>query len=118
MIDDSAFVDALTTRIAHTMTGGYTSWSALFTTPEDARDAFEFIAAQHESDTGWGLEPQDPGVELGEDQVQYTGPYGPWDTARLYFWRDGNVLLAAIGVGDFHEDVLQSIAEGMDDRAG
>lgn len=116
-IDDSAFHDALTTRISHTMTGGYTSWTAVFATSADAQEAFELIAELHESDAGWGLQAQPPDLDLAEDAVQYAGAYGPWDTAGIYFWREENLLLAALGVGDFHADVLQSIAEGMDARA-
>jgi hypothetical protein len=99
------------------MTGGYTSWSALFATPADAQEAFEFIAEQHESDAGWGLHAQPPDLDLADDAVQYAGPYGPWDTAGIYFWREENLLLAALGVGDFQADVLKLIAEGMDSRA-
>ena len=117
VIDDTAFVDALTTRIGHAMSGGYTSWSALFETSSDAQRAFDFITDQHEADAGWDLEPLTPDVELGKDTVQYAGPYGPWDTAGIYFWREGNLLLAAIDVGDFQPDVLRSIAQGMDGRA-
>ena len=116
-IDEAAFVDALTTRIGHTMSGGYTSWSAVFETAGGAQQAFNFIAEQHEAGTGWDLEPLTPDVELADQAVQYTGPYGPWDTAGIYFWREGNLLLAAIGVGDFEAEVLQSIAQGMDARA-
>lgn len=116
-IDEAAFVDALTTRIGHTMSGGYTSWSAVFETAGDAQQAFHFIAEQHEAGTGWDLEPLTPDVELADQAVQYAGPYGPWDTAEIYFWREGNLLLAAIGVGDFEADVLRSIAQGMDARA-
>jgi hypothetical protein len=36
----------------------------------------------------------------------------------MYFWREGNLLPAAIGVGDFDADTLRTIAQGMDDRAG
>ena len=117
-IDDSTFVDALTTRIGHTMTGGYTSWTALFETATDAERAFDFIAAAHEADAGWNLVPLDQDVELTADGARhYSGPYGPWDAASIYFWRQGNLLLAAIGVGDFYPDVTRTIAHTMDDRA-
>jgi hypothetical protein len=115
--DESAFVDALTTRIGHTMTGGYTSWAALFETPTDAEQAFEFFARQHEADEGWGLEPLQPNLELADDAVMYTGPYGPWETASIYFWRESNLLLAAIGSQDYEPEILEAIAEGMDSRA-
>jgi hypothetical protein len=115
-IDDGAFVDARTTRIGHTMTGGYTSWAALFETAADAQEAFEFLASQHEADEGWGLNAMEPDADLAEDSVWYTGAYGPWDSAGIYFWRESNLLLAAIGVGDYDPEVLLSIAEGMDGR--
>jgi hypothetical protein len=74
-IDQSAFVDALTTRVEHSETGGYTSWAALFETSADAEQALRTLAGLHEADDGHGLEPLQPDVELGGDSVMYRGPY-------------------------------------------
>jgi hypothetical protein len=116
--DTTAFVDALTTRIEHSMTGGYTSWSALFETADAAERAFEFIAKQHESEDGWGLQPSRPDLNLGDESVYYTGPAYGWNTAGIYFWRESNLLLAAVGTEAYKPELLRSIAEGMDARAG
>jgi hypothetical protein len=116
-IDEGAFVDALTTSIGHTETGGYTSWAALFETSADAEQAFESITGLHEAEDGHGLEPLQPDVELSGDSVLYRGPYISWDAAGIYLWREHNLLLAVVGVGDYQPDVLRSIAEGIDRRA-
>jgi hypothetical protein len=117
-LDDTAFVDALETRIEHSMTGGYTSWSALFETADAAERAFEFFAKQHESEDGWGLQSSRPDLDLGDESVYYTGPAYGWNTAGIYFWRESNLLLAAVGTEAYKPELLRSIAEGMDARAG
>ena len=117
-IDTTAFVDALETRIEHSMTGGYTSWSALFETADAAERAFEFFAEQHESKDGWGLQSSRPDLDLGDESVYYTGPAYGWNTAGIYFWRESNLLLAAVGTEAYKPELLRSIAEGMDARAG
>jgi hypothetical protein len=117
-MDTTAFVDALETRIEHTMTGGYTSWSALFETADAAERAFDYMAKQHESEDGWGLQSSRPDLDLGDESVYYTGPAYGWNTAGIYFWRESNLLLAAVGTEAYKPELLRSIAEGMDARAG
>jgi len=50
-IDTTAFVDALAITGGDDV-GGYTTWAALFETPEAANDAFELVATEHDSPDG------------------------------------------------------------------
>ena len=116
-IDQSAFVDALMTNLNSTETGGFVSWAALFETPADAEVAFDYLAAEH-GEAGWGMlrSPADPG--LGDESATFTGPaYDIFDRNEVHLWRVGNLVLAAVGVGDFNSDQLGSMAELMDERA-
>lgn len=117
IIDDTAFVDAVTMNIDHTLTGGYVSWGALFETARDAEQAFDFLETEHESDDGWGMQRSSSSPSLGDQSLSFTGAAYDWDTSGVYLWRVNNLVLAAVGVGDFAADKLRSIADGMDARA-
>jgi hypothetical protein len=122
VIDESAFIDALMTNLDTTDTGGYVSWGALFETAADAEVAFDFIAGQHGS-AGWGMacSSADPG--LGDESVTCTGAaYNIFETNITHLWRVGNLLLAAVAVGDVavgeaNEETLLAFAELMDEHA-
>ena len=116
-IDTTAFVDALSIGGGDDV-GGYTTWTALFETPEAASDAFEFIAAEHDSPDGWDLADTrtDPG--LGEQSAAWTGQqYDFVPSARTIFWREGNLLLAVVGFADWDAEQVRMIADQMADRA-
>jgi hypothetical protein len=117
IIDQTAFVDALMTNLNNTATGGYVSWSALFETAADAEDAFDYLVDEHGS-AGWEMSrsSEDPG--LGDESASFTGAaYGWIERNEVHVWRVGNLVLAAVGVGDFDADQLRSIADLMGDRA-
>lgn len=116
-IDQTAFVDALMTNLNSTATGGYVSWSALFETAADAEVAFDYLVDEHGS-AGWEMTRSgvDPG--LGDESASFTGAaYDNFERNEVHVWRVGNLVLAAVGVGDFDADQLRSIAELMDERA-
>jgi hypothetical protein len=116
-IDQSAFVDALMTNLNSTETGGYVSWAALFETSADAEVAFDFLVDEH-AEAGWGMQRStvDPG--LGDESASFTGAaYDIFERNQVHLWRVDNLVLAAVGVGDFDEDQVRAIAELMDERA-
>ena len=113
-IDLTAFVDARMTNLNSTETGGYVSWAALFETAADAETAFEYLVDEHGS-AGWQMtrSSDDPG--LGDESASFTGAaYGIFERNGTYLWRVGNLVLAAVGVGDYDDDQLRSLAELMD----
>jgi hypothetical protein len=115
-IDATAFVDALSITGGDDA-GGYTTWTALFETPEAANDAFEFIAAEHDSPDGWDLADTrtDPG--LGEESASWIGQqYDFVPSAQTIFWREGNLLLAVVGFADWDAEEVRMIDQ-MADRA-
>jgi hypothetical protein len=63
----------------------------------------------------------DPG--LGDEGVTFTGPaYDIFETNIVHLWRVGNLVLAAVAVGDVavgeaNADTLLEFAELMDERA-
>jgi hypothetical protein len=116
-VDQTAFVDALMTNINSTDTGGYVSWAVLFETNADGEAAFDFFVDEH-GQAGWGMQrsTSDPG--LGDESASFTGAaYDIFERNRVYLWRVDNLVLAAVGVGDFDEDQVRAIADLMDDRA-
>jgi hypothetical protein len=121
-IDQTAFIDALMTNLDSTETGGYVSWGALFETAADATVAFDFVASQHGS-AGWGMARSSVEPGLGEESVTFTGAaYDIFETNIVHLWRVGNLVLAAVAVGDIavgqaNADVLLAFAELMDERA-
>ena len=83
----------------------------------DAEVAFDYLVAEH-AETGWGMQRSAVDPELGEESASLTGAaYDIFERNQVYLWRVGNVVLAAVGVGDYDADQVQSIAEMMDDRA-
>lgn len=121
-IADSAFLDALMTNLNTTETGGYVSWSALFETAADAEVAFGYVVTEH-GPAGWGMTRStvDPG--LGDESVTFTGAaYDLFATNIVHLWRVGNLVLAAVAVGDVavgeaNADQLLVLAEIMDASA-
>lgn len=122
VISQDGFVDALMTNLNTTETGGFVSWSALYETTEQAERAFDFLVTEHQSDAGWGLERVSEAPSLGDESVSFEGAAYQFDEARVHVWRVGNLLLAAVAVGDVavgadEADRLQRVAEEMDARA-
>lgn len=115
-IPDTGFIDGLNTELS-TEDGLYGTWAVVFETEEDARAAFAFIANEHESADGWGLERSTPDPGLGDESRLYIGPMYDFETAETIFWRKGNLLLAAVGAVFWDADYLRSLAEGMDARS-
>jgi len=115
-IDTTAFVDALAITGGDDV-GGYTTWTALFETPEAANDAFEFIAAEHDSPEGRDLADTrtDPG--LGEQSATWTGQQYDFVSAQTIFWREGNLLLAVVGFAEWDADDVRALADAMASRA-
>ncbi len=114
--DQIGFVDALMTNLNSTETGGYVSWSAVFETAAGAELAFDFVADEHGSD-GWGMARSivDPG--LGDESATFTGAaYDIFETNEVHLWRVDNLVLAAVGVGDYDTVQVRSIADLMDSR--
>ena len=117
LIDTSEFVDALSVTGGDDV-GGYTTWTALFETPEAAEAAFDFIVTEHDSPQGWDLADTrtDPG--LGDESAAWTGQqYDLVPSARTIFWREGNLLLAVVGFADWDADVVRDLANEMASRA-
>jgi hypothetical protein len=120
--DRSTFVDAHMSNLNTTDEGGFVSWAALFETVTDADAAFDLLVAEHDSAEGWDMEPFDELPALGDERVAYQGAAYNFDTALVHLWRDGNLLLAAVSVGDVavtDADVqrLEALALWMDERA-
>lgn len=116
IIDQTAFVDALMTNLNNTETGGYVSWSALFETAADAEVAFDYLVDEHGS-AGWEMTRSSVDPGLGHESASFTGAaYGWIERNEVHLWRVGNLVLGAVGVGDFDADQLRSIADLMDER--
>jgi hypothetical protein len=115
-LEQVGFVDALMTNLNSTETGGYVSWSALFETAAGAEVAFDFVADEHGS-SGWGMERSSVDPGLGDESASFTGPaYDIFETNGVYLWRVDNLVLAAVGVGDYDADQLRSMADLMNER--
>lgn len=114
--DRAGFVDAFSAELGMAE-GGYTSWSALFETVEDAQRGFAFLVTEHESPEGWGVDRSASPPTLGDERVMWTGSMYDMIEARTIMWREGTLLLAAVGWADWTEEDLEEIAEGMADRA-
>ena len=120
--DRSTFVDAHMSNLNTTDEGGFVSWAALFETVTDADVAFDLLVAEHASAEGWGMEPSEAIPALGDERVAYQGSAYGFDTALVHLWRDGNLLLAAVSVGDVavtdaDAQRLEALALWMDERA-
>ena len=115
-IDTTHFVDALSVELG-TSIGGFTTWSALFESAEAAQQAYDFLVAEHESPEGWGLAGSREDPELGEASAMWTGQQYDMISARTILWRQGNLLLAAVGWADWEPEEVRIIADQMADRA-
>ena len=98
------------------------AWVALFETVDDAQAAFDFYEAEFESPDGWGFDPVARAAsDLGDEAVLYTYVVDPREDRLqingFHFWRQGSLLLAAVGVAEMDVDALQVIAEAMEARA-
>ena len=105
--------------------GIYTSWVALFDSPEDAQGALEIYLPDFESADGWGLSAATLPA-LGDESHLFSGTTlrlvaGPAGTdpvlSQVYIWRVGSLLLAAAGFFDYDATTLQSVALEMNTRA-
>lgn len=123
VFDLNAFVDALMTNLNSTEAGGYVSYAALFETTADAEAAFDLLSAEHESEDGWDMTRSADGPGLGDEGATYTGAaYDLFETNIVHVWREGNLVLAAVAVGDLalgdaNADRLLTLARAMNDRA-
>jgi hypothetical protein len=115
-IDTTHFVDALRVDLSGSI-GGFTTWAALFQTPEAAAEAYAFLVTEHESPDGWDLanRREDPG--LGDEGAMWTGQQYDFDSARTIMWRQGNLVLAAVGWADWEPEEVRMIADQMANRA-
>jgi hypothetical protein len=115
-IDLATLRDALMTKLSTTDAGEYVSWAAVFETVMDSDLAYHYLAREHQSPDGWGLQPGNSDTELGWESVLYVGPAHGWNRAGIYLWRWDNLVLAAVGVGDYDEDQLRFMADLMEGR--
>jgi hypothetical protein len=120
--NEAAYVDARMANLNSDEDGGLVSWAVVFETVADADAAFDFLAAEHDSDDGWGMEPWDGHLALGDESAAYEGAAYDFDLARIHLWRVNNLLLAAVVVdvaeiSDADVDSVRSLAEWMDERA-
>lgn len=112
----TGFVDALSVELG-TSIGGFTTWTALFESLEAAQDAYAFLVDEHESPDGWGLAESRENPELGDESIMWTGQQYDMSSARTIMWRQGNLLLAAVGWADWEPEEVRMIADQMVDRA-
>jgi len=115
-IDTTQFVDALRVDLGGSI-GGFTTWAALFDTPEAAAEAYDFLVIDHESPNGWDLAASREDPNLGEESALWTGQQYDMASARTILWREGNMVLAAVGWADWEPEEVQMIADQMADRA-
>jgi hypothetical protein len=123
IFDLNVFVDGLMTNLNSTDTGGFVSWSAIFETEADADAAYDLLVTEHDSDDGWGMERSSSDPGLGDESATFTGAaYDIFETNTVHVWRVGNLVLAAVAVGDLAvgeeaNSRLLGIAREMDSRA-
>jgi hypothetical protein len=118
VIDTSVVVDGLSTDTEFPDQGLYTTWSVLFETSADAEQAFDFIVAEHDSPEGWDVGDSRTDPNLGDESAAWTGElYTLRGESDTIFWRENNLLLAAVAWGDSDTDQLRSIADAMADRS-
>lgn len=112
LLDQPGFVDALMTDLDTTEVGGEVTWSALFADASTAEQTYGVLVAEL---AGSGMTRiEDP--QLGNESVLLSGRAFGFDRTRTYLWRDGNLLLAAVGLGDHNPSVLRAIADLMEFR--
>jgi hypothetical protein len=103
----------------------FMSWSALFESEALAGAALPFYEREMEASDAWGLGPGEP-IAFGDGGHVFSGPttafLGPPTgvdptPARIYLWRDGNLLLAVGGFGEYDAAELRAVADAMNARA-
>lgn len=115
-MDQIGFVDALMTKLNSTETGGYVSWATLYEAAAGAEVAFDYFVEEHGA-AGWGMERSSVDPGLGDESASFTGAaYDLFETNGVHLWRVDNLVLAAVGVGDYEPDQLRSLADLMNDR--
>ncbi len=123
VFDLAVFVDGMMTNVNTTESGGYVCWSAVFETEADAEAAYDLLATEHDSAEGWGMDRSSADPGLGDESATFTGAaYDLFETNTVHVWRVGNLLLAAVAVGDLAvgeeaNSRLLGIAREMDSRA-
>ena len=115
-INTAQFVDAQQVDLNGT-TGGFTTWAALFETPEAAAEAFAFLVTEHESPEGWDLAASRRDPDLGDESAMWTGQQYDMTSAGTIMWRQGNLVLAAVGWADWNSEEVRLIADRMADQA-
>jgi hypothetical protein len=115
-INTEQFVDAQQVDL-NGPTGGFTTWAALFETPAAAADAFAFLVTEHESPEGWDLAASRQEPNLGDESAMWTGQQYDMTSAGTIMWRQGNLILAAVGWADWSSEEVRVIADLMADRA-
>lgn len=93
------------------------TYAALFETTADAERAYRDMREQHESTSGWSLEPEEAEPSLGDEGVSYSGAAWDREDVTIYLWRSGRVLLATIGLDGAERIHTLGVARRMDDRA-
>jgi len=109
LMDQPGFVDALATDLNTTDTGGEVTWSVLFADAPTAEQAYGNLVTEL---AGEGL-THSAGPRLGDESVLLAGRAFGFDRTTTYLWRDGNLLLAAVGLGDHNPSVLRALADLM-----
>jgi hypothetical protein len=115
-IDTTHFVDALRVDLEGSI-GGFTTWAALFETPEAAADALAFLVTEHESPEGWGLAASREDPNLGDESAAWTGRQYDMRSAHTIMWRQDNLILAAVGWAEWEAEEVRMIADLMADQA-
>jgi hypothetical protein len=112
LIDQPGFVDALMTDLNTTEEGGEVTWSALFADSSTAEQAYGDLVAEL---AGNGLaRSQDP--LLGDESVLLSGTAYGFGRTTTYLWRDGNLLLAVVGLGDYEPSLVKALADLLEFR--
>jgi hypothetical protein len=113
----TGFEEAHMQNFGSTETGGYVTWAALYEEVAQAEAGFDFLVAEHASEDGWGMERAAADPALGDESASLTGAAYEWDSATVYLWRRGNIIFAAVGVGDADPGRVETIATTFDQMA-
>ena len=106
----TGFEEAELLHFASTETGGYTTWAALYQQTAQAEAVFDFLITEHTAEDGWGMERSAADAGLGDESAILTGAPYEWDAGTIYVWRKGNLVLAAVAVGDADPSRVGTIA--------
>jgi hypothetical protein len=112
LMDQPGFVDALMTDLNTTDLAREVTWSVLFADASTAEQAYGNLVAEL---AGSGLtRSEDP--RRGDESVLLSGRAYGFDRTTTYLWRDDNLLLAAVGLGDYEPAIVKAIADLMEFR--